>query len=79
MKWPERMLKLPETEIVNYTIHEKAVQVALDNLLIARMINENANIDRLKDFEGVVMEDAYKTLRDGLVEKAIQIMSNATN
>ena len=63
-------------KIVDYTIHEKAIQVALDNLLIARMIKESENIDKLtKSFEGSILEDAYKHIRDALIEKAIQIMS----
>ena len=62
-------------DIVDFTIHEKAMQIALDNLLIARMLNENEIVPKMQTFEGVILEDAYKTLRDSIVEKAIEIIN----
>lgn len=63
-------------EIVDFTIHQKSLQVALDNLLIARMMNESEKIDSLQSFNGIVLEDAYKSIRDTIVEKAIEIIEN---
>jgi len=71
----EQFSELDTEEIVNFTIHEKAMQIALDNLLIARMLNENEIVEKMQSFEGIILEDAYKTIRDSIVEKAIEIIN----
>ena len=71
----ENFSEADTAEIVDFTIHEKAMQIALDNLLIARMMNENTVLEKMQTFEGVILEDAYKTLRDSVVEKAIEIIN----
>ena len=56
--------------IVEDTIRSKAFSLALDNLLIARTLNECEDISKMNEWEGLILEDAYKILRDSLVEIA---------
>ena len=58
------------------TIREKAFNLAVDNLLIARTLQESNNVEALDDFEGKILEDAYKTLREDIVESAIVILDS---
>ena len=60
-------------DLVQEKIREKTFALALDNLLVARTVNESATFDKLNEVEGVILEDAYKVLRDSLVELAIFI------
>ena len=45
----------------------------IDNLLIGRMVSESVEPDVMNDWEGQLLEDAYKVLRDSLVELAVFI------
>jgi len=56
--------------LVEDTIRTKAFSLAIDNLLIARTLNECSDITKMNDWEGLILEDAYKILRDSLVEIA---------
>jgi len=56
--------------VVEDTIRSKAYALAIDNLLIARTLNECENVSRMNDWEGLILEDAYKILRDSLVDVA---------
>jgi len=73
-------VKLNESEnidtIVNFTIQEKAFQLGLDNMLIARALNESEKIDEMNTFEGRLLEDTYKALRNSLIETALEILEN---
>lgn len=60
-------------EVTKKKIQEKAYKLALDNLLIARMVSESADYQKLNTWSGKIIEDAYKILRDSLVESAIDI------
>ena len=60
-------------DLVKLKIQEKAYKLALDNLLIARMISESTDYQKLNTWSGKIVEDAYKILRDSLVESAISI------
>ncbi|MBT3282480.1 MAG: hypothetical protein HN374_05895 [Cryomorphaceae bacterium] len=60
-------------DIVKLKIQEKAYKLALDNLLVARMISEAVDYQELNTWSGKIVEDAYKILRDSLVESAISI------
>jgi len=64
------------TNLIETKIREKAFSLAVDNLLIARTISESKNYDKLNDWTGKIIEDAYKILRDNLVESAISILEN---
>lgn len=65
-------------EVVHNKIREKSYRLALDNLLIARTISESKNYKKLNEFEGKLIEDAYKILRDQLVESAINIINESS-
>jgi len=60
-------------DLVQEKIREKTFSLALDNLLIARTVNESMYYNNLNAVEGTILEDAYKVLRDSLVELAIFI------
>lgn len=59
--------KLNIREEVDNKVSEMANKVAIDNLLIARTIYESKNPNKLNEWEGEILEDAYKVLRDSLV------------
>ncbi len=63
-------------EVVQKKIREKAFSLAVDNLLIARTITEGKKYTKLNEWEGKILEDAYKILRDQLVECALNIVEN---
>ena len=60
--------------LVEQKIREKAFSIAVDNLLIGRSIYEAENLDDMDSWEGQIIEDSYKILRDNLVEAAHQIL-----
>ena len=64
-------------DLVQDKIREKAFGLAVDNLLIARTLSEcdQSQMKKLNDWEGRLIEDAYKILRDNLVESAIDILN----
>ena len=64
-------------DIVREQIRTKAFSLAIDNLLIARTLSESSAIQvkRMNKWEGKIVEDAYKILRDNLVLSAIDILN----
>jgi len=62
------------TALVEQKIREKAFALAIDNLLVGRAIVEALNLETLNSWEGEIIEDSYKILRDNLVEAAYQIL-----
>jgi len=62
-------------DIVINKIHEKAFSLAVDNMLLGRIVKESKNFNKLNSWEGKIIEDSYKLLRDTLVESAIQILA----
>ena len=64
-------------ELVQTKIREKAFSLAVDNLIVARTLSEcdENQIKKFSEWEGRLVEDAYKILRDNLVESAIDILS----
>jgi len=62
--------------LVEAMIREKAFSLAVDNLLIARVLSESLNMKALNTFEGRIVEDSYKVLRDNLCETANLILDN---
>lgn len=64
------------TSLIQEKVREKAFRLAVDNLLIARTVNESKNLNTLNDWEGKIIEDSYKILRDGLCEAAILILTD---
>lgn len=63
-------------EMVKTKIREKAYRLAVDNLLIAKTISESSKYKKMNEWEGRIIEDAYKILRDSLVEQAMLIMED---
>jgi molybdopterin-biosynthesis enzyme MoeA-like protein len=64
-------------EMVKTKIREKAYRLAIDNLLIAKTISESSEYKKMNEWEGRIVEDAYKILRDSLVEEAMLILEDA--
>lgn len=63
-------------KITEARIKEKALSLAVDNMLIARTLVESKQFKKLNKWKGRVLEDAYKILRDNLVECVISITEN---
>jgi len=61
---------------VQKQIREKAYSLALDNLLISRAVSESKNLKEMDSWMGRIVEDAYKILRDSLIETAMAIRSS---
>jgi hypothetical protein len=61
-------------QLVHEKIRTKAFSLAVDNLLIGRAITESKKFDKLNTWNGRILEDAYKILRDNLVESAMTIL-----
>jgi len=59
---------------VKETIRTKAFGLAVDNLLIGRSLGESKSVEKLNEWDGQIVEDAYKVLRDNLVESALFIL-----
>ena len=67
-------------DIVSLTedkIREKAFNLALDTLLVARILKESAVIENFNDISGRILEDSYKILRDSLTAIAMEIIKTS--
>ncbi len=64
-------------EVVKEQIRTKAFSLAIDNLLIARTLAESTSEQtaKMNEWEGQIVEDAYKILRENLVDSAIDILN----
>ncbi len=62
--------------LIENKIREKAFRLAVDNVLIAKMLNESKNITALNEWTGKIVEDSYKILRDNLCETANLILDS---
>lgn len=62
--------------VVEDTIREKAFALAVDNILIAKTLSESKMAEKLNEWEGKIIEDSYKILRNALVESASLILEN---
>lgn len=67
------------SEVVEKAIRMKAFGLAIDNLMVARSLTEADQPDQLNTWEGRIIEDSYKILRDNLVESAYQILYDVTD
>lgn len=59
---------------VKERIRQKAFRLAVDNVLVGRALGESKEIEKLNEWDGQIVEDAYKVLRDNLVEAAMFIL-----
>lgn len=66
------------SQVIEQKITEKAFSVAVDALLIGRTLKESKEYSKLNEWEGRILEDSYKILRDSLVETAYQILDGKT-
>ena len=64
-------------KLVQDKIRTKAFSLAVDNLLVGRAITESKKFEKLNTWNGRLIEDAYKILRDNLVECALNIIENS--
>ena len=71
--------KLDIEKLVQEKIRVKAYSLAVDNVLIGRAITESKKFDKLNTWNGRIIEDAYKILRDNLVEASMNIIENGTD
>lgn len=55
-------------------IRVKAFGYAVDSLLLARTVKEAKTFNKLNEWEGSIIEDSYKILRDNLIESAHDIL-----
>jgi hypothetical protein len=65
--------KVNISQLVEKSIRTKAFGLAIDNLLIARTLQEG-KCEQLNTWEGRIIEDSYKILRDNLVEAAYMMI-----
>lgn len=68
--------KIDVPKFTKNKIQENAYSIAIDNMLIARALTESNSIEKLNEWEGQILEDSYKILRDGLVEWAMTILND---
>lgn len=59
---------------VKEAIRKKAFGLAIDTMLLRRSFLEAKNVKKLNEWDGQIVEDAYKVLRDNLVESALFII-----
>jgi len=74
----ERDKNIDIPKLVESKIREKAFGLAVDNMLLVKCLSEAKEPEKLNDWEGKIIEDSYKILRDNLVESAIQILYDDT-
>lgn len=70
----EKDNKIDTTTFIEEKIRTRAFEMAIDNLIIARTINESADYQKLNEWSGQIIEDSYKVLRESLVESALSIL-----
>jgi len=70
----EKGKKVDLEKVVQEKIRQKAFSLAVDNLIVGRCIPECKSVKKLSTWEGKIIEDAYKILRDNLVESALSIL-----
>jgi len=68
--------EVPITQIVAEEVQRKAYSLAIDTLLIAKMLKESKRYQALNESHGRVLEDSYKLIRDSLIESAQDIIDN---
>jgi len=62
--------------LVEAKIREKAFRLAVDNMLVAKALNEADDLKEMNEWSGKIVEDSYKILRDSLCETAMLILDD---
>lgn len=68
--------KINIEKLVQDKIRTKAFSLAVDNLLIGRTLQESKKYEKLNTWNGRILEDAYKILRDNLVNSALGLLES---
>lgn len=61
---------------IEFQIKTKSYALAVDNLMLAKPLSESEDVKAMLGFEGKLLEDSYKILRDGLCECALIILED---
>lgn len=61
---------------IEFQIKTKSYALAVDNLMLAKPLSEAKEVKAMLGFEGKLLEDSYKILRDGLCECALIIIED---
>jgi hypothetical protein len=61
---------------IEFQIQTKSYALAVDNLMLAKPLSEAQDVKAMLGFEGKLLEDSYKILRDGLCECALIILDD---
>jgi len=61
---------------IEFQIKSKSYALAVDNLMLAKPLSESKDVNAMVGFEGKLLEDSYKILRDGLCECALIIIED---
>ena len=67
---------LDPSTVAQEQIMRKSYSLALDTILVGSALNESSNYRNLDSWSGKILEDAYKILRDQLVESSVTILEN---
>ena len=68
--------KIDVGKLVESKIREKAFRLAVDNMLVAKALQEAKNLSAMNEWTGKIVEDSYKILRDNLCEIAMMLLDN---
>jgi Leu/Phe-tRNA-protein transferase len=68
--------KIDISKFTKKKIKENAYSIAIDNMFIAKAITESENYDKLNEWEGKILEDSYKILKNGLIEWVVTILDD---
>jgi hypothetical protein len=63
-------------QFIEFQIKTKSYALAVDNLMLAKPLSESKKVKDMLTFEGKLLEDSYKILRDGLCECALIIIED---
>ena len=68
--------KVDISKLAEQKIQEKAFALAIDSLLVGRLLVESKKLEAFTQWEGRIIEDSYKILRDSLCETVISILED---
>jgi len=61
-------------KLVQTEIRKKAFSLAIDNLLLGKVVKESKDFKALSSWKGKVLEEAYTKIRDSLVESVMTVL-----
>lgn len=68
--------EIEPSAFIEFQIKTKSYALAVDNLMLAKPLSEAKEVKAMLGFEGKLLEDSYKILRDGLCECALIIIED---